>query len=486
MIAKRLDCPYEPGRRSGGWVKIKNTSRQELVIGGWIPGEGRRANSIGALLMGLYEAGAFRFAGRVGTGFTQKTLADLEHRLAPLRRDTSPFTGAPKLPRETQYVEPCLVAEIEFVEWTPDGVMRAPSYKGLREDKEPREVVRESAASAPGSDPDPAAPRDPEALFDEVEQLPDGALSVLTGGRRLKLTNWDKVLYPQTGFTKGDLIAFYARMAPVLVPHLRDRPLTLKRYPNGVEGAVLLREAVALAPPRLGADGPHRRDQLHAGPGPGDARLAGQPRRHRAAHVAVARRRAGAADERRVRPRSRAARPTSSQCCEVALVLQGLFAQLGLEIFAKTSGSKGMQVYVPLNTAVGYEQTKPFAKRVAELLEQRLPELVVCRMTKRIRAGKVLVDWSQNDIHKTTVNVYSVRARERPTVSTPVTWEEVRAAHDGGDAGAAAVRHRAGARAGRERRRPVRAAAEPVPDAAGAGVAMALRPLERVGRTFSG
>jgi bifunctional non-homologous end joining protein LigD len=121
------------------------------------------------------------------------------------------------------------------------------------------------------------------------------------------------------------------------------------------------------------------------------------------------------------------------ECCEVALVLSGLFGQLKLESFVKTSGSKGMQVYVPLNTATSYAQTKPFARRIAELLEQRLPELVVSRMTKRLRAGRVLVDWSQNDAHKTTVNVYSVRARERPTVSTPVSWDEVSACRDAAD-----------------------------------------------------
>jgi bifunctional non-homologous end joining protein LigD len=122
-------------------------------------------------------------------------------------------------------------------------------------------------------------------------------------------------------------------------------------------------------------------------------------------------------------------------CCEVALVLRGLFAQLGLESFAKTSGSKGMQVYLPLNTKASYRQTKPFARRVAEALEQRLPELVVSRMTKRLRPGRVLVDWSQNDAHKTTVTVYSVRARERPSVSTPVTWEEVERCRDTDDGG---------------------------------------------------
>ena len=121
------------------------------------------------------------------------------------------------------------------------------------------------------------------------------------------------------------------------------------------------------------------------------------------------------------------------ECCEVALVLRGLFEQLGLESVAKTSGSKGLQVYVPLNTATDYRTTKPFSRRVAEVLEQRMPDMVVSRMTKRLRPGKVLVDWSQNDEHKTTANVYSLRARERPTASTPVSWEEVQACHDQGD-----------------------------------------------------
>ena len=124
------------------------------------------------------------------------------------------------------------------------------------------------------------------------------------------------------------------------------------------------------------------------------------------------------------------------ECAEVALVLRGLFEQLGLDCAVKTSGSKGLQVYVPLNSEVTYAQTKPFARRVAELLEQRLPELVVSRMTKRLRAGKVLVDWSQNDAHKTTVTVYSVRARERPTVSAPLQWDEVQRARADGDASA--------------------------------------------------
>ena len=426
IVLKRLDSRYEPGRRTGAWAKIKHTQRQELVIGGWLPGEGRRSQRIGALLMGSHEsarpsdtAAALRYAGRVGTGFTEQTLDDLAARLKPLRSDASPFDPPPKLPRNAQFVRPELVAEIEFREWTGDGLMRAPSYKGLREDKPAAVVTREGTT--------------PEALFDTVTRRADGALAVTIDGRTLKLSNWDKVLYPETGFTKGELIAYYARIAPVVLPHLSGRPLTLKRYPNGVDEPFFYEKQSPSHRPRWvptahigGVDYTlcEERATLVWLANLADIEL----------HTSLA---SAAAPER----------PTLlvfdldpgppaglAECCEVALVLRGLFAQLKLECVAKVSGSKGMQLYVPLNSDADYVHTKPFAKRIAELLEQRLPELVVSRMGKHLRPGRVLVDWSQNDVHKTTVSVYSVRARARPTVSAPVSWEEVRECHERGDA----------------------------------------------------
>jgi bifunctional non-homologous end joining protein LigD len=217
-----------------------------------------------------------------------------------------------------------------------------------------------------------------------------------------------------------------------VVPHLRDRPLTLKRYPNGVD-----------APHFYEKQSPsHRPEWVQTSRvGSIEYTLA----QDRATLIWLA----NLADielHTSLAPASRPDVPTMLvfdldpgapadivQCAEVALVLRGLFAALGLESVVKTSGSKGMQLYVPLNSGVTYAQTKPFARRIAELLEQRLPELVVSRMTKRLRAGKVLVDWSQNDEHKTTVTVYSVRARERPTVSAPVSWDEVQQCLDSRD-----------------------------------------------------
>jgi bifunctional non-homologous end joining protein LigD len=421
IVAKRLDSRYESGRRTGAWLKVKHTLRQELVIGGWVPGEGRRAEHIGALLMGYYQDSAFRYAGRAGTGFTLKTLADLERRLQPLRRDSSPFASGPKLPRETVFVEPCLVAEIEFREWTAEGVMRAPSYKGLREDRAPREVVLEGRQ---GDGTAGAPPGSPEPLFDEVERLPDGSLAVLTEGRRLKLSNWDKVLFPRTGLTKGDLIAYYARVAPAVLPHLHDRPLTLKRYPNGVEHPYFYeKQSPSHRPEWVATERIAEVNYTLAQDRPTLIWLANLADIELHTSLSLAH----APDRPTMLVFDLDPGPPAGivQCCEVGLVLQGLFGQLGMESFAKTSGSKGLQVYVPLNTDVDYRATKSLARRVAELLEQRMPDLVVSRMTKRLRPGKVLVDWSQNDVHKTTVTVYSVRARERPTVSTPVSWEEV-------------------------------------------------------------
>lgn len=419
LVAKRMQSKYEPGRRNGAWIKVKHTRRQELVIGGWLPGEGRRAESIGALLMGRFVDGKLVYAGRVGTGFTEQTLTDLTRRLAPLKRPSSPFAPGPKLPREASYVEPSLVAEVEFREWTSEGVMRAPSYKGLRDDKPALSVGGEGLDG-------------PDPLFDEVERLPEGQLSVVTDGRLLKLSNWDKVLFPKTGFTKGDLISYYARVAPAVLPHLRDRALTLKRYPNGVEQQYFyeknspshrpdwvpvaniggVRYTLAQDRPTLVWLANLADIELHT-----SLSLAAKPERPTMLVFDLD-------------PGAPAALP---ECCEVALVLRGLFEQLGCVSLAKTSGSKGLQVYVPLNTPVKYEQTKPFAHRVAEALEQRLPKLVTSRMTKQLRTGRVLVDWSQNDAHKTTVTVYSVRARERPTVSTPVTWDEVAGCKEAGD-----------------------------------------------------
>jgi bifunctional non-homologous end joining protein LigD len=250
-------------------------------------------------------------------------------------------------------------------------------------------------------------------------------------GRRLSLSNLDKVLYPAVGFTKGQVIDYYTRVAPVLIPHLRDRPLTLKRYPNGVDGKFFYEKNCPS----------HRPDWVRT--------EAIWSRRNKANiefcvvdELPTLVWAANLADLELHTSLSLAkeiARPTMMafdldpgppativECSQVALWLREVFGALGLESFPKTSGSKGMQIYVPLNVdGVTYDHTKPFAKSVAQMLEKQHPKMVVSQMKKELRGGKVFIDWSQNDDHKTTVNVYSLRAKQQPTVSTPLLWDEV-------------------------------------------------------------
>jgi bifunctional non-homologous end joining protein LigD len=249
-------------------------------------------------------------------------------------------------------------------------------------------------------------------------------------GRQLKLSNLDKVLYPVTGFTKGQVIDYYARIGPVLVPHLAGRPLTLKRYPNGVDSQFFF-EKNATA---------HRPDWVKTAPiwSEGNRRNVNYILADDLSTVVWMANLAAIELHPSLSLAKNIESPTMMvfdldpgppanivQCAQVGMWLREIFEHFGLQSFAKTSGSKGLQIYVPLNTATTYEDTKPFAHALARLLEDQHRELVVSDMKKELRKGKVLVDWSQNDEHKTTIAVYSLRAREHPTVSTPVKWEEV-------------------------------------------------------------
>jgi len=254
---------------------------------------------------------------------------------------------------------------------------------------------------------------------------------VVIDGKRLKLTNLTKVLYPKAGFTKAQVIDYYLRIAPALLPHLRDRPLTLKRYPDGVEGEYFYEKNCPAHRPPWVKTAPIWSDQnrrvMHFCLVQDVATLAWAVNlADLEMHVPLHRAPDADRPDSVVFDLDPGAPADLVTCCEVALILHDLFARLRLQSFAKTSGSKGLQLYIPLNSGATYRETKPFSRAVAEALAARRPELVVSNMKKSLRAGKVLLDWSQNDPHKTTVCVYSLRARERPTVSMPVTWPEVR------------------------------------------------------------
>jgi len=249
-------------------------------------------------------------------------------------------------------------------------------------------------------------------------------------GRTLAVSNLDKVLYPKDGFTKGDLIHYYIQIAPVLLPHLKDRPLTMKRYPDGVEAEFFYEKNCPTHRPKwvqtatVWSEGNQRHmnyclaqdlPTLVWAANLADIEL----------HTSLSRKKDVARPTMMVFDLDPGAPADVVQCCQVGLWLREILQALKLKSWAKTSGSKGLQIYVPLNTAVTYDETKELSHALAEYLEREHPDLVVSKMSKALRKGKIFVDWSQNDEHKTTICVYSMRAKEQPTVSTPVTWEEV-------------------------------------------------------------
>lgn len=254
-------------------------------------------------------------------------------------------------------------------------------------------------------------------------------------GRTLKLSNLDKVLYPEAAFTKAEVIDYYVRVAPTMLTHLAERGVTLRRFPNGVEGKSFFEKRCPS----------HRPEWVNVALGPGDRKggieyceLDDAPSLAWAANLAALELHAPMARASDIESPTMVvfdldpgAPAAMAECAQVGLAIHEVLGQLDLEVFPKTSGSKGLQLYVPLNRPHTHEHASSFARAVAQLLEKQRPEEVVSEMAKELRKGKVFIDWSQNSRHKTTICAYSLRARPRPTVSTPVTWDEVAAAADG-------------------------------------------------------
>lgn len=271
-----------------------------------------------------------------------------------------------------------------------------------------------------------------------AEQTSRDKYSVEVEGHLVKLSNLDRVLYPETGFTKGDLIDYYAAVAPALLPHLEGRPLTMRRYPGGVEGKSFWEKRCPAHRPdwvttaSIWSDS--NKEEMDYCVVDGVATLIWAAN---LADIEIHTSLASAAERQTPRALVFDLDPGPPadvlDCAEIALTIRGMLNELGLESLIKTSGSKGLQLYVPLNSGASYEQTKPFAHEVAKTYESQMPDRVVSKMKKTLREGKVFIDWSQNVEHKTTVCVYSMRARATPSVSTPLSWEEVEAGFDSGD-----------------------------------------------------
>ncbi|MCR6484866.1 DNA ligase D [Amycolatopsis sp. OK19-0408] len=430
VVAKLRNSGYSPGQRPDSWLKHPLIRTQEVIVCGWRPGQRSFTGTLGGLLLGAHDPGTgdLVYIGDVGTGFSQATRAELQARLEPLERRTHPFAVAP--PREdtvrARWVEPRLVGEIVYRQFTRAGRVRHTAWRGLRADKEPGDVLAPRATPLPELPP-PPAPTEPAGQ----------RITVQAGNRQLTLSNLDKVLYPADGFTKGEVINYYSRVAAFLLPHLAGRPVTFIRYPNGVDGEKWFEKNVPNGAPawlhtvRLPSTGSR---------GSGDTidypLLDELPDLVWAANMAAlelhvpqwtvtpdATRRA---PDRLVFDLDPGPGTTVVDCARVAERLHDVLVADGLTPFAKTSGSKGMQLYCGIETD---DPAAPsaYAKDLARRLARETPDTVTAVMAKAQRTGRVFIDWSQNNPAKTTVAPYSLRGRDHPAVSTPVTWAEVRA-----------------------------------------------------------
>ena len=409
VVAKKTDSAYKPGRRSTDWHKLKLRRTQEVVIAGYTRGQGRRTGGFGALVVGIYDAGVLRWAGNVGTGFSDSEITRLLGLLAPLRRSDPPFAEVPKMPRvrrsDVTWVEPKLVAEVEFAEWTHEGRLRSPTYLRLQEDKSAAEVRRERAPLPP---------------------------VVKLRGRELRLSNLDKPFWPEEGITKGDLVAYYRDVAEALVPHLRGRSFTMKRYPDGWQGKSFFQKN---APS-------HMPDWIERAPFPASTRD-GEKRIIEYAVVndelaLLWMANMGCIDLHTWASRvDRPERPdwvmfdldpsegsSFEEVVEVARLVKATLDLLELESFPKTSGSRGIHVLVPIARRHSYEEVREFAGIVAGALARAHPGLATTEWAREKRRG-VLVDANQNGPGRTNASVYSVRPRAGAPVSTPLRWEEV-------------------------------------------------------------
>lgn len=456
VVAKRLGSIYRPGARSPDWVKVKRDETGDFVIGGWRPGERR----LGALLVGSPTAGGgLEYRGRVGGGISGAAERSLLAALSPLRADDSPFTEP--LPRvdakDATWVRPELVVEVRYGQRTRDGRLRFPRFLRLRPDKSPADCEPPQPPPAGPDDADvggpPAEPAGPPAESGEPDESlaagsvrPTGsaaasgesATAVRVDGRTLELSNLDKVLYPATGFTKGEVIDYYARVAPVLLPYLRDRALTRLRFPNGVSEASFFEKNAPAGTPRW------VRTETLPVPGSSTGRetldfvvAEDLPTLVWLANLAALElhtpqwKIGGGGPDLLVVDLDPGPPAGLAECARVALTLRDRLAADGLTAVAKTSGKKGMQLYCPIAGSQSSEVVSGYVKDVAEELARADPRGVTAQMAKRLRPGKVFIDWSQNAAAKTTVSPYSLRAEPTPSVSTPLTWDEVAAGEVG-------------------------------------------------------
>ena len=456
VIAKRVDAPYSPGQRAAHWLKLKVEHRQEFVVGGYTEPRNTRKH-LGALLLGYFDAaGRLVYAGHAGGGFTGGGLAEMARRLAPLERKTSPFAEPVRTNEPAHWVRPEVVVEVKFIEWTADGRLRQPIVLGVRDDKDAREVGREAASvqrmrkttpapagavarSAPGGAPVARDTR--RARGTPVEQLSaieaaggDGTIA-LGRGVALDVTNLGKPFFPEEGYTKGDVMRHYAGLATCVLPVVADRPLVLRRFPNGIGGKAFYQHDVPDPPAgvrtaSIDVDGDGDEKRYLVG---GDLATVLHAVQLGAVSLDPFHSRVDSlqAPDYTVLDLDPGPRAPFARVVEVATWVKAELDALGLRAALKTSGASGLHIVVPLPARTGADPALLLAQLVATRVADAHPrEATVERSVRARKPDAVYVDYLQNIVGKTVAGAYAVRARPGATVSTPLRWDELTARLD--------------------------------------------------------
>ena len=436
IIAKRADSPYT-GKRSADWIKIKGQRRQEFVIGGYTDPRGG-GRHFGALHVGVYEDGKLRHVTRVGSGFDDATQDVLWRQLQPLSRKESPFGASGPKARVDHWVEPQLVCEVRFTEWTADGGLRHPIFMGMRTDRKPEEIRREAERSAENdaaleTGAVPALPTD-LASDDRVASGSSGSdrgpdAQADPEQRVVRLSNLKKVFWPDEGYTKGDLIAYYDTVAPLMLPYLRERPAVLTRYPDGIKGkSFFQKDAPVFVPDWIRTESVYSKDSDR------DVRFFVIDDAETLRYVAnmgtipihMWSSRAGSLEKPDwlvldLDPKG----APFAHVVEVARAVHDLLEELELPSYPKTSGQAGLHILIPLGRRYTHEECRTFARLLATLVQHAKPEISTLARPLHARGGKVYVDWGQNGHGITIVAPYSLRPVPGASASCPLRWNEV-------------------------------------------------------------
>jgi bifunctional non-homologous end joining protein LigD len=426
LIAKRRESFYLAGR-SRDWIKVKCRRRQEFVIGGFTDPKGTR-KGLGALLLGVHDRkGVLHYAGKVGTGFNDAGLRALRERMRELEQDRPPFADPPSgaAVRQAHWVQPELVAEVEFAEWTHANQIRQASFLGLREDKSAGAVTREIAASVPRDD-DVRSSQQNARSSRRTTASPRARHTATVAG--IELTHPERILYPDPKLTKLDLALYYERVAKWILPHLEHRPLTLLRCPQGHKETCFFQKHVGEATPKV-------LDRVEVDEENGRASYLVANRVEAVIELVqmgvLELHTFGSTVDRLDYPDRMIfdLDPDSglpwARVVEAAQLTRSLLAELGLDSFVKTTGGKGLHVAVPLQRRHAFDEVKAFSRAVAEHLAEVLPERFTAKMAKAERRGKIFVDYLRNAKGATAVAAYSTRAKRGAPVATPLAWDEL-------------------------------------------------------------